>query len=118
VGEGHELVQGRPTNDGVEGEIDLCNIKDHASSHCGPPSSLLLLVLVELLRELLDLLALLGIVAPVSVADPHHCRRVGMSLVTAWAMDPTGRCSNSNNGGSTCKLLLLDFFFLLFLPLL
>jgi hypothetical protein len=28
VGNGHELVQGWPANDGIEGEVDLCNIKD------------------------------------------------------------------------------------------
>jgi hypothetical protein len=30
VGDGHELVQGRPTNDGVEGEVDLHDVEDDA----------------------------------------------------------------------------------------
>jgi hypothetical protein len=30
VGDGHELVQGRPANDGVEGEVDIRNIEDDA----------------------------------------------------------------------------------------
>jgi hypothetical protein len=28
VGDGHELVQGRPADDGVEGEVDLRDVKD------------------------------------------------------------------------------------------
>jgi hypothetical protein len=30
VGDGHELVQGWPTNDGIEGEVDLHDVKDDA----------------------------------------------------------------------------------------
>jgi hypothetical protein len=30
VGKGHELVQGRPVDDGIEGEVDLPNVKDDA----------------------------------------------------------------------------------------
>jgi hypothetical protein len=30
VGNSHELAQGRPANDGVEGEVDLRDIKDDA----------------------------------------------------------------------------------------
>jgi hypothetical protein len=28
MGNGHEPVQGRPTNDGVEGEVDFCNVEN------------------------------------------------------------------------------------------
>jgi hypothetical protein len=30
VSDSHELVQGRPANDGIEGEVDLRDIKDNA----------------------------------------------------------------------------------------
>jgi hypothetical protein len=30
VGDGHELIQGRPANDGVEGEVDLRDVKEDA----------------------------------------------------------------------------------------
>jgi hypothetical protein len=30
VGDSHELVQGRPANDGVEGEVDLHDVKEDA----------------------------------------------------------------------------------------
>jgi hypothetical protein len=28
VGDSHELVQGWPTNDGIEGEVDLCDVEE------------------------------------------------------------------------------------------
>jgi hypothetical protein len=30
VGDDHKLVQGWPANDGVEGEVDLCDVTDDA----------------------------------------------------------------------------------------
>jgi hypothetical protein len=30
VGNGHELVQSQPANDGIEGEVDLHNVEDDA----------------------------------------------------------------------------------------
>jgi hypothetical protein len=68
---------------------------------------LLLLLLVELFHELLDLSALLGVVAPGVVhraPQPTLIDILGLarSVVTTWAAAPTGRCCNIGGSGSTC----------------
>jgi hypothetical protein len=65
------------------------------------------LLLVELLRELLDLSALLVTVAPGVVhwaPWPTLVTTEGLAwlLVTAWAVAPTSRCCDSSGSGSAC----------------
>jgi hypothetical protein len=68
---------------------------------------LLLLLLTELFHELLDLLALLGVVA---VGVVHWASRPALvstrglvrSLVTMWATTHTGHCCDSSSNGSAC----------------
>jgi hypothetical protein len=74
---------------------------------CAVAAGLLLLLLVELLRELLDLSALLGTVAPGVVhwaPWPTLVTTEGLAwlLVTAWAVAPTSRCCDSSGSGSAC----------------
>jgi hypothetical protein len=89
-------------------------------------AGLLLLLLAELLHKLLDLSALLGVVAPGVVHRAPQpalitARGLVRSLVTAWAVTPTNRCGNSGGSGSPCQQLVivgLFFFLILLLPLL
>jgi hypothetical protein len=72
----------------------------------------LLLLLVELLHELLDLPTLLGVVAlgvvyrapwPIVITTGG----LALSLVTAWIVAPTSRCSDSSDNVSTCQRLVV-----------
>jgi hypothetical protein len=73
---------------------------------------LLLLLLAELLCELLDLPALLSVVAPGVV---HHAPwptlvaagGLARSLLATWVVAPTSRCSNNRGSGSTCQRLVV-----------
>jgi hypothetical protein len=80
---------------------------------------LLLLLLTELLRELLDLPALLGTVAPRVMHRapwPALVSAGGLAqlLVTSWAMTPTSYCSSSS--GSSGQRLVVVAISLLLLP--
>jgi hypothetical protein len=79
---------------------------------CAAAAWLLLLLLMELLHELLDLLTLLGVVAPGVVHQAPWPALVttgelAQSLVIVWAMAPTYGCSNNSGSGSTCQQLVV-----------
>jgi hypothetical protein len=79
---------------------------------CAIVVRLLLLLLTELLRELLDLLALLGAVAPRVVHQapwPALITVGGLArlLVVTWVVAPTSRCCDSGDSGSVCQRLIV-----------
>jgi hypothetical protein len=88
---------------------------------------LLLMLLTKLFHELLDLSALLGVVAPRVVHQAPWpilvaARGLAQSLITAWVVAPSAATVTAvaEEAPASGLLLLLDFFFflLLFLPLL